>query len=317
MMAIGLAAAWLTPVYGPLAPDFSAQFDGADSGIVSIVPSPLIASATVRALTATLMMAAAMGLMSAINRWFNLTRSTSPAYLGFTALLLGALPGLLLTGTGGFALALIVIFGILVMFTVYDRPRNTRRVFLLFFLLGCGACVQSAYLIYAAVFVPACGQMRCFTLRSLMAALLGIFTPLWLLCGSGLVSPEALKMPVFEPISVEALKAYPVDVVIFTASIVTLSFVTMVINVLKVYGFNAKTRAVTGVMAVMTLTTEVMCFVDWGQLHAMLPLLYCLTALQCALTVHFYSSRRGYLLALTVMALCGAIYFHSLCDLIL
>ena len=70
-------------------------------------------------------------------------------------------------------------------------------------------------------------------------------------------------------------------------------------------------------MAVMTLTTDVMCIADWGGLHAMLPLLYCLTALQCALTVHFYSSRRGYLLALTVIALCGAIYFHSLCDLIL
>lgn len=317
MMAVGLAAAWLTPVYGPLAPDFSGAFEGADSGVVSTVPSPLIASATVRALAATLMMAAAMGIMSAINRWFSLTRSTSPAYLGFTSLMLGALPGLLLTGTGGFALALIVIFGMLVMFTVYDHPRNTRRVFLLFFLLGCGACVESAFLIYAAAFVPACGQMRCFTLRSLLAALMGIFTPLWLLCGSGLVGLGDLKMPVFEPVSAEALTAYPVDVVIFTASLVALSFVTMVVNVLKVYGFNAKTRAVTGVMAVMTLTTEIMCVADWGGLHALLPLLFCLTALQCALTVHFYSSRRGYLLVVALMALCGGIYFHSLCDLIL
>ena len=86
-------------------------------------------------------------------------------------------------------------------FAILQTATSRRRVFLVFFMLSSAVSVQYAFIIYIPVFLIACAQMRIFTLRTVLASLLGLITPWWILIGGGIVAPSDFHLPELTGIS--------------------------------------------------------------------------------------------------------------------
>ncbi len=310
MLSISVIVSWITALQiidVPYLPDAT------DNGIITTAPTMLIWSSVRRTILAQLLLAMTLGVMLLLNKWFNLLRTTSIVFIGLTGVLLGSIPALLTASISGVTLAFTILMSLLIMLTIYDNRTRTRRIFLIFFALGCGGCIQQAFAPYTIVFILGCAQMRCLTFRSFLAACIGIITPFWLLCGSDIVSIDAVQFPQLEPISSQSLAQFPLSISVMAGVTLATTLIFTISNVIKIYGFNAQTRAFNGLLSIITLFSIIFCLIDWGNLLAYLPLLYCLTAMQATLFFRFNLERRGYLAALFIVILSTATFFWSLC----
>lgn len=98
---------------------------------------------------------------------------------------------------GGTLLAIVVLVCTFILFSTYNDRGATRRIYLVFFLLGLGAFTQYAYLLLMPAFVLGCVQMRMMSMRAAVAIVLGCVTAPWILLGFGIVDPAAIEMPEF------------------------------------------------------------------------------------------------------------------------
>ena len=127
-----------------------------------------------------------------INRRFNVLRSLTSLVATMFLAMQVALPSLLGQFYGGSMLVLTVMLCVGTLFSVYSDNRGQRPVFLICCLLGAEALTQIACLLYVPVFLLGCVQMRIFGLRTFLASLLGLITPLWIVLGFGIVEPQTL-----------------------------------------------------------------------------------------------------------------------------
>lgn len=258
------------------------------------------------------LMVGTMVMMGLANRWWNIMRTGSVMYTGLLAIMAGALPALTFGAIGAWIMAVIVLLCMLVMYSCYDRPTRTPRIFLIFFMLSCGTCIEYAFAAYVPVMLLGCGQMRCMGMRQLLAAAIGLLTPLWLLWGFGLIDLNMMQPPHIQPISVDGIKGYALPMVCCAMVTLATGLAMTVYNVIRVYGFNARTRAMNGLLTVLTAITELMCIVDWGRLYVYMPLLLCMTAMQTTLFFRINVDRRGYVTVLALITFYAGIFAWSI-----
>ncbi|MCM1111484.1 MAG: hypothetical protein NC336_09760 [Clostridium sp.] len=251
-------------------------------------------------------------VMFYINRRFNLLRTISLLFVAMYAVMESATPSSLMWFSGGQVAALTVIGCMGVMFSVYNRPELTRRVFLVFCLLASCSLTQIGFPVYLAVFLIGCAQMRVFSFRTFVAALLGIVTPLWIVFGAGVRSPHDFHIPpIVNPFS-------GVDLQVSLQLFLTVGFtllvgvVTGVANLLRFMRMNAQTRSLNGLLGIIGITTGLMAVVDFTNIEFYIPLLNATTAFQ---TGHFFrmnQKRRAYILILVLLAVYSAMWLWKI-----
>ena len=163
-------------------------------------------------------------------------------------------------------------------------------MFLIFFLFSLAAFTQVGYLFYLPVLLVATIQMRVFSLKTFIAALLGVITPPWLLFGFGIVGLSDLHWP---DISFDFI--YGIDFNEFAQLFSTVGF-TMVVgilflvaNLMKILSYNARTRAFNGYLTLLLIFTMVVMLLNFNNFTFYIPLLNCLVAYQVG---HFFTYRR-------------------------
>lgn len=247
-------------------------------------------------------------LAVAINKTYNIMRSLTGLWGSLFILFQGSLPMVAGQFYGGTLMCAVMLLIMSMMFSCYGDTTRRRRVFMIFLLLSAGSFIQYAYMFYIPVMFAGLVQMRIFDMKSVTAALLGLFTPPWILFGCGILSPDDVRWPEF----VGTLSMLEVsDIVkIFVPVGLTalLGIVFFCGNVMKLLSYNAKNRANNGFLALLMIATVILILVDYSNLSIYVPLLSLTSAYQAA---HFFSLRRhkrSYIPLLIIVAMYVALY---------
>lgn len=247
-----------------------------------------------------------------INRTFNLLRGLPRGGLLWASLFMLMQAGVPFGGrfSGGSLLSLVAIISIGLLYSVYQQPGLTRRVLLVFVLLGAGSLVQYGFIPYLAVMTIGCVQMRVMSLRTLIAIVAGTLVPLWVLWCFGVVSPENFSLPLFQNIFTPGTLMAALPVAVATLLSMMAGCGAGLADMLQVYARNARTRAFFGLIASTGIMTGVLSVIDFGNIEFYLPLLNITTAY---FVTQLYSFRpRGAMGAGTVAIVMLTVLFLAL-----
>ncbi len=191
----------------------------------------------------------------------------------------------------GSVIALFVAVALSVLYLMFQRAYETKTIFLIYFLCGIGALWQRSFLFVGVALYIVIILLRAFSLRGLVASLLGLVTPLIILGGFGLLDVYTL---------IENYMQIPVAGIepqwIFAASVAVLFGAVMF---LPSYGYPAKQRARNMAMLGLTVPAVLLPCVDVVHMDLYLPVLNLCGAYSVG---HFSATHRyGWIAALLVI----------------
>lgn len=255
---------------------------------------------------ASILIALAMQLT---NKQYNMLRSDTalPAALFMT--MLTALPTLATSFTAGMPLALIMTAAAYLLFMTFGDSLPERKIFLLFTLLSALALTSVVYLYYLPIVLLGCVQMRIFSLKTLLAALIGIITPPWIVLGLGIVDINDIELPHLSSPSIDVSDPSTLTLLAVTTIVIIAGTGFMCANVLKVYSYNSRTRAFNGYYTLLFLASVLLSIIDFNNLAVYLPLLMAMTAYQASLMFGLrISAAHSWIGIVAFMALCWTSY---------
>lgn len=229
-------------------------------------------------------------IMLMLNKVFNVLRSMTSLYIGFFALMQLATPDLFTQFYSGTLLAIVVPACIFLLFSCYRDPGTTRHIFLIFFLLSGFGTTQYCFLLYVPAFLIGCAQMRIFNARTVLAAIMGLITPWWILAGFGAIDPATFTLPSFYSIlsTINAEDTLLLLITLGTTAGIMLLF--FVLNFMKTIAYNARARAINGMFIVIALTTIAVMAIDYTNILSYIPMLNFCAALEAT---HYLSTHRA------------------------
>lgn len=277
-------------------------------GILYPSPNLWIADSTVSMAVNVLFMIGLAIACIIINKTFNIMRGQTAIWATFFLFFTAALPSIAGQFYGGTLLCVVMVAVTALMFTCYSSADASRRIFLMFFLVTVTALVQYAAMFYLIVLLPGLAQMRVLNLKSVIAAVVGIVTPPWILFGCGIASPLDVQWPEFVG-TLGSLNSAGMLITFSTIGITILLGIFAFCGVImKVISYNAKYRAANGFWSILMLSTMLLLLIDYNNLAIYIPLLNFTAAYHLA---HFFSNHRNprsYIPILSILALYAAIF---------
>lgn len=258
-----------------------------------------------------------IGLLTlTINRAFNVLRSLTTLVAGLFFVMQLGLPSLLCQFYSGTLLALLVLVCTALLFSAYGSGAGQRRVFLAFCLTTLAAFTNVSFALYLPVLLVGCAQMRIFNGRTLVAALLGVLTPPWLLIGFGIVRVEEIDMPRWLLAWSQWGDPHLARSLIVTGFTLFIGAFFITTNLMKILSYNSRVRAYNGFLTMTLIATALYTLFDFGSFRFYLPLLNCLTAYQAAHFFTYRRARRSYIpILILILTYCG-FYAWSLIDIV-
>jgi hypothetical protein len=247
-----------------------------------------------------------------INSRFNVLRSLTALVATMFLGMQTALPSALGQFYGGTMLVLLMMLCVILLFSSYGDYRGQRQVFLIFAILGFALFTQINYLFFAPVLLLGCMQMRIFSLRTLLAALLGLITPAWILFGFGLISPTNLRMPEFVAVWALFDTHDMIQAIVTTGFTTVLGIMFAVLNLLKILSYNARVRAFNGFFTILFGYTALLTVANFNDFMFYIPLLNALVAYQVAHFFTYRRQRRSYLAILALLATYAASFLWAI-----
>lgn len=247
-----------------------------------------------------------------INKTFNIMRGQTAIWATFFLFFSMSMPSLGGQFYGGTLLCAVMVTVTALMFTCFGAGDAARRVFLMFFLLSITALVQYAAMFYLIVLFPGLAQMRVLNMKSIIAGLLGIICPLWIIFGCGIASPFDIQWPEFVG-TLGSLDSTDMLITFSTLGITILLGIFAFCGVImKVISYNAKYRSANGFWAILMMSTILLMLVDYNNLAIYVPLLNFTAGYHLA---HFFSNHRkprSFIPILSILSIYTMIYALSL-----
>lgn len=252
-------------------------------------------------------------LILALNTTYNLLRSVTRLDGTLFMVMMMAVPLLTTRVYGGSLLALSLVACVYMVYDAYGDVRATLRVFTVFLVLSVGAMLCYTYVIYIPVFVLALGQMRIFGVRTLVAALLGLITPWWIVLGLDIASVADIHLP--DMTSPDIAGGETATVMMMVTAVVTaiVLVVAWFANLGKMLSYNTRLRACWGTLSLLGLVTIVAMFIDYGEVARYLPMLFVVTAMQVNHTVANRRAEHTAVAVTCILALYIILYICQVC----
>lgn len=236
-------------------------------------------------------------LMMVLNSSFNILRSFSVTFVGLFVIMTAATPASACAFTGATLLAVTVLSAMTIMLTVYGRPSLSRRVFMAFFLVALGGLTQYAFIPYLLVLTGGIFQMRVGSGKTLLAGALGVITPLWLVWAFW--PTTTLEPPVHMPDFTYYMLDWPFHARLVTwvtaGTTLVLGVMLGVSNMVRIYSYNAKARAINGLLTVVGIMTVILTLADYTNMPVYIVLLNVCTAFQAGHFCAIHERQRSYL----------------------
>ena len=246
-----------------------------------------------------------------LNKRFNILRSPSDLFAGLFLILQMSLPSFMGQFYGGTLLCFAVLFVTYKLYMAFNRPYPLQPIFLIFFLLTVGAMSQYAYLFYIPVFMIGCAQMRIFSFKTLLAVGIGIIAPVWILWGFDLISLRDIKLPHFVNVFSAIDSKEMLQLLVTVGVTVMATFVFGILNLVRVFNYNSKTRAYNGFISIMSFVTIILVLADYTNSATYIPLLNCCAAFQMGHYFAINNYQRSYIAILGIIAVYIALYWWS------
>ena len=302
---LGVVIAWqlggVTPLSG-------------EGGILLSAPSTWLGGSPVLSLCVNVaILCGIVVFMEFVLKLFNVLRTVTDLPSALAAIMLMATPALMGQLCGGTLICLLMWGLTAIMFSTFGVPYGTqRRIFLIFFALVFGALFQYALIFYVPMLLIATVQMRIFNLRTLLAAGIGMITPVWLVLGFGIISPSDLSLPRLVSIFANHDSWLSLPDLLSFGLTALLAVAGIIINVFKYIAYNARTRAYNGMLLLMTLWTIILMCVDFDNAALYQPLLITLSSCQLGhyFSVHRYG--RSYIPVLIIIIMYLSLYAWNL-----
>lgn len=221
------------------------------------------------ALLASILMAAAMVTQI---KALTLFRGRNYPFIGLFMLLQAALT----PDITGILLALTALFSLILLLRCFLAPQNTRTFFLINLLCGLGALYARSFAFLALLLLLCLILVRAFSLRGLMASVLGFITPAILILPFDLQRFSALH-------TIYASRLVPGWSVPLTV-VAAIAFLSVIATFLPAYGYPAQARARNMTILGLAVGALALPFLDFAHAPAYFALLnlttaYCLTHL--------------------------------------
>lgn len=195
------------------------------------------------------------------------------------------------------------------LFGGYGRRDNQNRSFYLASVLGLGAMIQYAFLLYAPVYLLAAVMLKTMRLRDAAAYVIGLCAPFWVAVGCGIIPIENFRIPDVEFIFHGF--APPPEVLVMlisTAVTVLLGLIILMNNTVSLMRASSKARAFNRVVNLLGIATTIFIVVDFANMTAYLCTLFLCVGIQLANAFGYASARRPAWLALLLAAVYAGIF---------
>lgn len=307
LMFIIVAAASLFAVWMDLIPDFTIETRSLFTNPGEWFKSPIVSWLADIGVCATC--CAVLIFISRNYNPFRLSSSVAPTI--FLALLLGS-PATLKSFYSGTYILAVVVMCIVITLSEYQDSSKIRRVFLTFFILSAGGIAEYSLLLYIPVFMIGTAQMRIFSGKTFIAMLLGIITPFWILAGFGFLSFADFRLPAFESVFNSFSRQEIIPFVVSGIITFFFSVLLLMMNFLKMVGYNARIRSANGLMTATLLATLVYMVLDYRNFPAYIPLMMWGAAFQGGHLLMSKNGQRTYIAVIGIVILYLYLFIWSI-----
>lgn len=243
-----------------------------------------------------------------INNTFTFIRSVTSVFASIFLLIESCNPYVTTQLIDGTLMCLVSVTGIFLLYSTYQAPQLKRQIFLIFAMLSLGSMFQYAFVFLVPVFIIGLIQMRSFTFKGFLAAILGLLTPYWISMGLGIITVDRFVIPEISGIFNLAESGKVSELLVNVCITAFISIILLVINMLNIFSSKLQTRAYNGFISLLTLFAIIMICIDYGNMLTYIPLLNCCAAIQIA---HFFINSkymRKYTIIICVILIYLALY---------
>lgn len=279
-----------------------------DRGILFASPNVWIHDAWLTMVVNTALLLGTALMWMTVIQIFNPFRALTTLPASFFLMMMLAVPDLTDQLTTGSLLAAIMPICLALLWSAFSDENRLRHIFLLFTVISALAMTQYCFAVYLPVFIIGCVQMKIFSPRTVIACILGIVTPWWIVLGLGIASFDELHLPdmtgVFSALDTD-------DIVNLLLVAITTSIITIIAwfaNIMKVISLNVNLRAFNGNIAFIGLFTIIAMCADYTNTTAYLPTLMMVASYQLSVLFGAANDNRNSGIALAVMGLYGVFY---------
>ena len=254
----------------------------ADRGILLLSPNLWIADPWLTMVVNTALILATALLWMTVVQFFNPFRALTTLPASFFLIMMLSVPELTDQLTTGTVLAAVLTCCVPLLWSAFAEELRLRHIFLLFAILSFFTMTQYCFAVYIPAFFIGCIQMKLFSLRTIIACIVGICTPWWIALGVSLFVATDFHWPEISNIFS----------VINTESTVNLVFVSVTTSLLLIAGWlatfmntitlNIKLRSFNGSLSILAVFTLLAIGIDYTNAIAYLPALMLLTSYQLA-----------------------------------
>ena len=252
------------------------QAQSRGTGIFYTLGDSLIAHGTLSAIFNVLCLLATGSMVIAVNKVFGFVRSATCLHVSAFYLLMAANPAGLITFNAGTLLCMATVLLLVPLFASFQDKHAQRFIFFTFLLIATGAMFHYAFLALIPVMVIGFAHMHALNTRGILAMLLGIVTPYWIVLGLGIASPAGAHAPGM----LWTLPAGPL--IALSASIGVLALILAGFNLFTIMNYRMQPRIYNVCFFIMLLAVIIAMAVAWRDLQVFMPLLCLITAIQVA-----------------------------------
>lgn len=131
----------------------------------------------------------------ALNARFSLIPGTGLLYATLFLVSAGSVPWLTQRLSSAIILLTATLACTYLLFSLYGRKNASQGIFLIFSILGWGAMIQYSFLLLIPIFMLGALFLRVFRFKGLIASIMGIIAPYWILYGLGVITPDDFQLP--------------------------------------------------------------------------------------------------------------------------
>ena len=175
--------------------------------------------------------------------------------------------------------ALSICLCIFILYTCYQQGSSPEQSFVIAFLFSITSLFYARILYILPIFIIGFHQMRALSIRTIIAFIIGLITPYWIIWGLGWVEYTQLDS---SNLSLKPQWIKPSISLIPTIFVTLLGLFTGTSNLLNAHTEKIQTRAYNGFINLLSVYTALLICIDHEQYETYLPILNMSVSLQSA-----------------------------------
>lgn len=229
-----------------------------------------------------------------LNRKFKILKSNTWYYVGLFFMMEICFPEVFLNFSPSTVLALVLFAITICFFAVYGSQYPQKAVFTAFFILSLSGMWVSSVLFFLPAIIFGVWQLRELDLKSIIAIILGIITPFWIVWGFEWAPPFILNFPSVEMSFTESFLSLSPSSKPALILLLFIGIIFMVVALIKILNYNSSRRAFNGYLVTFLLFTFILILVDPVNLTSYLTILCILVSVEIAHVLSLSASERSW-----------------------